>query len=60
MSETSAVEPTVTTTPSTKQKVALTVSQTVVGLAVTIAAGVLTNRINKQVENFIIPPAKEG
>lgn len=54
MSDTNTVEPTATQ-PSTQRKIANTVSQVLVGLAVTVAASYVTGRLNKQVENLILP-----
>lgn len=57
MSETPAVEtqPETAPQPSRKQKITLSVAQIGAGLLVTIVAGVVTDRLNKQLDALIIP-----
>lgn len=46
--------------PSTKQKVANTVAQVLVGLAVTVVASAVTEQINKKVSSVIMPDTSDN
>jgi hypothetical protein len=59
MNETTEVEPTEATEPSTKRKVTAAVITGMVTLALSVTAQVLITRAAKKVNDQIIPPKQE-